>query len=225
MTNKYEEMVVTFIDILGFKNLIKSKDLSEIRKIIEQFNLYKNLSRYCHKTGNPNNDTFNSISASDAIIRFTRFPNKCSSTDVFIKELEILAHIQLKLICDFQILIRGGLTIGQMYFNYNDRLSSFFGPAYIRAYEIETNIASYPRIVIDNSLNECFKITNNYISLGKDGELFIDYLENSRINHGFTEFYLINHKKSIIQLILLCYIKLGKYIFTQTKGVLLIHNI
>jgi len=34
-----------------------------------------------------------------------------------------------------------------------------------------------------------------------------------------------DHITLVPLIVLLCYIKLGKYIFTQTKGVLLIHNI
>ena len=206
MNIEYEEMVVTFIDILGFKKLIKSENITEVRKVIEHFNGFKNLSMYCHKTGNPNNDTFNSISASDAIIRLTRFPEDCNKELVTIKEIKVLASIQLKLICYHQILIRGGLSIGKMYFNYNDRLTSFFGPAYIRAYEIESKIASYPRIVIDKSVDydKLVNGNNRHISYGKDGELFVDYLENSRYDegvNGFTYELINKHKNSILKLI------------------------
>jgi alkyl hydroperoxide reductase subunit AhpF len=118
MNIEYEEMVVTFIDILGFKKLIESENIEEVRKIIDRFNGFKNLSMLCHKTGDPNNDAFNSISASDAIIRLTRFPENYNKEQIIIKEIEVLASIQLKLICDHKILIRGGLSIGKMYFNY-----------------------------------------------------------------------------------------------------------
>lgn len=215
MNIEYEEMVVTFIDILGFKKLIESENIEEVRKIIDRFNGFKNLSMLCHKTGDPNNDAFNSISASDAIIRLTRFPENYNKEQIIIKEIEVLASIQLKLICDHKILIRGGLSIGKMYFNYNNRLTSFFGPAYIRAYEIESKTASYPRIVIDKKLKtEKFdKINNSLISSDIEGDLFIDYLEKYNSNEEPNDFleqycieehnehYLKKHKNSIVQLI------------------------
>jgi len=122
MNVEYEEMIVTFIDILGFKNLVEIADPEKIQNIIELFKGI-NFSSLCHKTGDPNKDNFNAISVSDATIRLTRFPKNCNKSDIIINEIKVLAFIQLRLICDYKILIRGGLSIGKMCFNYNCLLS------------------------------------------------------------------------------------------------------
>ena len=148
----YEQMIVTFIDILGFKKLIDSKDPIDIKRILDAFTAFKNLSEWCHKTGDPNKDVFNSISVSDCIIRLTRIPEGHTINDMIKCEINVLAHIQLNLLAEHQILFRGGLTFGDVYFSYDTRLTSFFGPAYLRALDIESKFASYPRVVIDSKI-------------------------------------------------------------------------
>jgi hypothetical protein len=51
------------------------------------------------------------------------------------------------------ILVRGGLTIGDAFFSG----STMFGPAMIRAYELESRVAIYPRVVVDPAVVEALK--------------------------------------------------------------------
>lgn len=200
MDNQYEEMVVTFVDILGFQNLIDTKDVAYINNIIRNF-YSKNFSMHGHRTDDPNNDIFNSFSVSDTIIRFTKLPEDRNRSELIIDEINALAWSQLSLLLnEDQIVIRGGLSIGKMYYDYNYKRPPFFGPAYNRAYEIENKIALNPRIVIDKKLKEINKLNNRFISLDKDNELFIDYLEITRDNE-LRDDLIINHKNSIVQLI------------------------
>jgi len=73
---------------------------------------------------------------------------KANATNAFAerkRSLLDLAYIQARLAED-GTLIRGATTIGDIY--VNDRL--IFGPALIRAYELERGVASYPRIILDS---------------------------------------------------------------------------
>ncbi|MDZ4752842.1 MAG: hypothetical protein SGI87_14595 [Flavobacteriales bacterium] len=62
-------------------------------------------------------------------------------------ELSALALAQADLFSSRGILVRGSITIGQLYHENNE----IFGPALIRAHKIEQT-ACYPRIVIDREL-------------------------------------------------------------------------
>ena len=75
------------------------------------------------------------------------------------------------------LLIRGGITIG---YCFSDNLM-VWGKALVRAYEIESTIAIYPRIVIDPFADELFDFLANskykkIICRDFDGLYFIDIL-------------------------------------------------
>jgi hypothetical protein len=79
------------------------------------------------------------------------------------------------------ILVRGGLTIGEMYWQ-NDLV---FGPGLVRAYELEKDLARFPRIVIDAEILQELRRSprilyptswGNYFREDFDGMWFVDYL-------------------------------------------------
>lgn len=91
----------------------------------------------------------------------------------------VVALIQVKILAQYRILLRGGITKGEFYVDEN----IIFGKGLIQAVEIESNKAIYPRVVIDVD-SFCLK---NYDSLWKslikkddDGIYFVDYFS---INH------------------------------------------
>jgi hypothetical protein len=54
---------------------------------------------------------------------------------------------------NFPILLRGGICVGDISMDPDPRSDEIvFGPAMVRAYELERDAAVYPRIVIDREL-------------------------------------------------------------------------
>lgn len=91
----------------------------------------------------------------------------------------VVALIQVKILAQYRILLRGGITKGEFYVDEN----IIFGKGLIQAVEIESKRAIYPRVAIDVD-SFCLK---NYDSLWKslikkddDGIYFVDYFS---INH------------------------------------------
>lgn len=99
-----------------------------------------------------------------------------------------LLYAQVQLVYE-GILIRGGMTIGQVFVD-NVRI---FGPAFVEAYELESQFARYPRIVLspkilkaletdlllrneDHPLEVEKEFIYNLLRQGDDGIWFIDYL-------------------------------------------------
>jgi len=132
-------------------------------------------------------------------------------------EINDLLLIQIEMM-NYGIFMRGGLTIGKIY--YDEYM--IFGPGFIDAYEIESNIATVPRIAISaTALNKLVKEKDNrlvgrqhdlaeekksirgLLRLDSDGIWFIDYLKGI-----FTELddpemcpkILLKHKKMICNL-------------------------
>ena len=78
-----------------------------------------------------------------------------------------LVHLQLDLVLD-GVLIRGGMTIGQLFHDGN----IVYGPAMNMAYKLESKVAVYPRIIVDKPA------INQYIEYAKDDEDAIRDIES-----------------------------------------------
>jgi len=118
---------------------------------------------------------------------------KANATNAFAerkRSLLDLAYIQARLAED-GTLIRGATTIGDIY--VNDRL--IFGPALIRAYELERGVASYPRIILDSrvfdrladsaelrmpGVTDQVKSLSTVLARDNDGTWFVDDLQATK---------------------------------------------
>ncbi|MNT21758.1 hypothetical protein D3C72_1571060 [compost metagenome] len=130
---------------------------------------------------------------SDAIVRVRPFDTQYRDGPL-VWELLDLVHAQIEMV-NRGVLVRGGMTIGKAYVGYSGR-GPVFGPAVAHAYEIETNEAVYPRIVVDDRLIDelrtdprLWREGHNFedemaaidelLAIGDDGTRFIDYLSQS----------------------------------------------
>lgn len=174
-----ERAVVTFIDILGFKNLVENKDEDEMREILSLFQ--KNNSKKPFERVVPENPMLldalipiETIFFSDSVVRIRYAPDfeKNEASDglymcLLEKELYLLAEIQSDLL-KHGILIRGGITIGDI--SYDKETNQLFGKAMNRAYELESKVANYPRIVIDPTFSNLYSRSQEFI----ESPIYID---------------------------------------------------
>lgn len=198
----YTESVVTFIDIMGFKELVKSRPPEEVDRAVR-------LLRRFAAGNQPDPLGMTSIAFSDSIIRMR--PIDKPSAAFF--ELLDLVQAQGELI-GLGILIRGGIALGKVA-NQDGRA---FGPGFIEAYELESKCAIYPRVVVSPKLlQQCvstpFKTVNEplyeyshiakLLRCGDDGVWHIDYLgtfpdEMDDPNEQLPD-WLLSHKKLILE--------------------------
>jgi len=132
---------------------------------------------------------------SDCVVR-TNFAdseaNLSYQIGLLFHELLALVHAQSELI-DSDVVVRGGVAFGNI-FHEEQRV---FGPAMVDAYELESEKAIYPRIVIspkwmtalksdklmqskNHTLKEELKYINKLIKKDDDGLYFIDYIRAIR---------------------------------------------
>ena len=97
--------------------------------------------------------------------------------------VSVVALIQMKILAQYRILLRGGITKGEFYVNDN----IIFGNGLIQAVEIESQKAIYPRVVIDVD-RFCLK---NYDSLWKT------LIKKDDDNMYFVDYFNINQYKSV----------------------------
>jgi len=161
---KYEQRLVAFIDILGFKEIVKQSenDQSKIELIYSVLNYLKNwetsevwdlkrveIEEDTQYKGVENFDIrekTNSTSFSDSIVVSVKVDNNVNEmASTLIVNLAYIGAILL----EQGILFRGGLTIGNLVHNEN---GTVFGQGLIDAYKLESSSAKYPRIILSDKL-------------------------------------------------------------------------
>ena len=158
MNKNYQDRLCLFLDILGFSALVKEQECSIVHQIIR--NIKKELKsnkEYMEMVGsNPIATTF-----SDCIV----LSIEAKKSDVE-QASNVLVSATVKMLQDTYlnqaIALRGGLAYGKLY-HQNDGV---FGPAMIKAYELESQYADWPRVVFDRSVIEHFKDKGGLKSIG-----------------------------------------------------------
>lgn len=183
MNKYYEKHVIAFIDILGFKEHIEKTLVDEsYAKALHNILAYLNNIKVNNYKGDypENNTSGREISVfSDSIV--ISYPLTYTSA-VFYLLLDVI-HIQLDMLAN-GILLRGGITVGDLY----HRSGVVYGPAMNEAYKLESKNAIYPRVVVDeNTLVEGVKngfhspkeeldYILSLINIDEDKQLIVDFL-------------------------------------------------
>lgn len=202
----YEPGIVTFIDVLGFRAMLSDRPAGEIHDIILSLREFSKpeIEHFRRMKEVRLSSRAFAESVSDAVVRVRVF-NTQHSDGAFFQELLDLLHIQIQCINHGVLIIRAGLAIG-VHVGLNGA-GPVFGPAMVRAYDVESGEAIYPRIVVDDAAYEHFlsdarlhnenhdleeetEYVNRLLRTGEDGTRFIDYLGASEDEHDAFEDYV-----------------------------------
>ncbi|MYE88784.1 hypothetical protein F4X33_07310 [Candidatus Poribacteria bacterium] len=214
----YEECIVTFIDILGFRAHLHEKTAAEIQKILEIFRWVSEPYDDSELT-----DSFEPRFASgvamevisDAVVRARTIHTEIKDGALF-QEILDLIHIQAECV-NHGILIRGALTID--YVHVGQKLQGpIFGKGLVSASQMEKTEAIYPRIVIDDRVLDRFshdrslwkedhselqekEFVADLLKTDEAGLSFIDYLYVTKSEVADDSSYLefLNHHKKLIE--------------------------
>lgn len=198
-TARYEDRYVAFIDILGFKELIKqsvkeSKGPRSLQSIFNAMNLdFSDISKdYSkHYTQKPGQE----LDAPD--LRVNTFSDfvVISSEDTE-QGLDVLCFAVWCVARDWLskgYLCRGGITKGKVMHigGENGKPGLVFGPAFVEAYQLEQDVADFPRVVLSKDVRhaavQCQKDGSQTIEAVKklvlrcgDGPMCIDLFAHLR---------------------------------------------
>ncbi|MCL4322678.1 MAG: hypothetical protein M1273_08745 [Deltaproteobacteria bacterium] len=198
INKEYDFAIIIFLDILGFKDIInKGKKPEEIEKYLEPF---KDMQLYLSEIIDIKfNHPLKSYYFSDLLVisvpmgktneKFLENLNDDERGDVRLELsviLEFLYMFLLPHVAKYNVLIRGSITIGEIYLDINEK--EVFGKGLIRAYELEKDFAIYPRVVIDPEVSsklykfdvESAQKMQDLVSID-DGIWFIDYLNPKQL--------------------------------------------
>ncbi len=216
----YKDSFVAFLDVLGFKELVKSSN--DTRRLDEYFNIVDNAIKK-DIDNQPEKQDINSIIISDSIILSIRKVEGDINHNIeqLRKLCIVVGKMQLRL-ANKNIWIRGGISSGKVHFDTNK--NQVVGPAFINAYLLEEELAKVPRVIVDNKIINELNLTSadnliekmyitkkvghdflgkkilykweNDSTLQKDIPLFIDYatmvVENQDILQKISENIEIN---------------------------------
>lgn len=156
---EYQECIVTFFDILGFRAMLASMHPKDIAESLAIFRKASGQDTPLASGDGPYAaapETTRVEIVSDAIVRVT--PNAVDSVtnmSGLFNELTALKEIQLECL-QRGILLRGATTIGPMYID-PDPAGPVFGPGLVEAFEMESREVFYPRIAVHSDVVERYR--------------------------------------------------------------------
>lgn len=174
----YDERIVAFIDILGFGNLVdRLEGEPELHSKLQE--ALKTAGNYRRRAGDPQYAQAHLEASvfSDSIV----LSSKPEHIDYVVRSC---AGLQSQLL-EIGVISRGGISTGKT-FHEDDVL---YGSGMIKAYRLETDVAIYPRIVIDPELLPHMSdgIRAIYLSIDNDGVWFIDQFAEGLIPSGVEQ--------------------------------------
>lgn len=179
----YEDRVCLFLDIMGFtehvNDTIQGESLN-LTKITEISKLLTDLPIGVEKFGFKGTNR-QITQFSDSIV--ISFP--LTDRNAFVKLIDELMLVTINLI-NKEYLVRGGISYGKLY--HNEKI--VFGPAMNTAYELESKIAIYPRIIFDKELVEELI---NYGGIEQRFNEKEDFKSENRWKEDFDGKYYLNY--------------------------------
>lgn len=208
----YRTALISFIDILGFREIVAKRSCQEIERILS---LMKHFSG-----GDDTGEQYDAkvVQFSDSIIRIRPIDSKANEDGnygVLFHELCDIGMMQGDL-ANQKVSIRGAVTLGQIAYESGH----IFGPGFIRAYDLESRIANFPRIILDysilkgmmedsrlfsdhNSTEDEYNYLKRQVKLGSDGIHFVDYIRVTMNNMDDPEYssrnFLLHLKQHILE--------------------------
>jgi len=201
---KYEQRIVAFIDILGFKSLLNgtldkngNDDEKAIDAVISAYEAIRDIWDLDKKSDfidTKSSGTKKVSVFSDCLVVSFEINQ---SSEVFFTLLEIKWLI-MRLLAR-KILCRGAVSLGK--FIHTDNY--LFGPALVEAYTLESKAAMYPRVILDHtvieagvnnrSLNQKQEYVKSLLEQDSDGMYYIDYFFKAQSElddpaYGFPEY-------------------------------------
>lgn len=191
----YDNRVVAFIDILGFRELVAStvgKEDSDnemqIDAIVKTYDAIREIWDLDAKSNSLKREVITSKKVtifSDSIVVSFKITDQ---SEVFSTLLEI-KWLLMRMIYH-GILCRGAVSIGKLI--HSDKY--IFGPALVEAYTLESKAAVYPRVILDRSIIEIGAkhhipihssreeraYVNALLEKDSDGMYYVDYFHKSQ---------------------------------------------
>lgn len=204
-TARYEDRVVAFVDVLGFKELIKRsvKEESVVATIFNALSIPKKelIELYSAEFGD---------GVSQADVKVHSFSDFLVVSALPIPDgigaVCFLVFKHCRQLLTQGLASRGGIAIGKLLHQEStaDVPTMVFGPAFVEAYQLESVHADAPRVIMQNRLRtEINKIVDSDSKIGKflrdcieraeDGPAYVNIFSDFGTNHTLVKEVEIIH--------------------------------
>lgn len=200
----YEKRICCFIDILGFRQHINETIEESGEDNIEKIESIKYILDLSKKMTDDSGFSKSKVVTyfSDSIVISYEY----SEPSQLYHTLVDLLYLSFEL-ANQGYLVRGGVTIGKLVHSQD----FIFGPAMIRAYELESKNAIYPRIIVEkevvkngsqfrndnHSKNDELNYILDILSKDKDGNFYIDYIAKASSEFNDPEYDLYGYLEKL----------------------------
>lgn len=159
--------VVAFIDILGSSQILSADEEERVREYLRGVKGLYSMVQGEGAVGSPK-------MFSDNVLIYTRGDTQEEVETM----IAFVASIQWSVMRDFHMLIRGGVVIDKISHVPADPNDFIIGKAIVRAHEMESSKAIYPRIIVsDEVLERCASGDGNPLIKDDWDRPFVDYLQ------------------------------------------------
>jgi hypothetical protein len=141
---KYSPSIVTFVDVLGFSDLVAKRTAADVADILSRFASHNAPSRLSDQ------ETISYFAFSDTVVRIVPMSDaqdEDAVCDALLTEVSDIAAAQI-LLSQRGVFVRGAIASGDAY----AKNGQMFGPGVIKSYELENKRAQYPRVVVEAEL-------------------------------------------------------------------------
>jgi len=175
---KTSTYIVAYIDLLGVAPRMKKSAVNQMESLNKLYNLYKGLIDVADEEKGIKiyeNIKFRIFSDNIIIAKELSSDKQERERDILSLFFCVSSFAHSAIGDGVGWLLRGGITIGDFFIN--DVI--VWGSALLRAYELESTIANYPRIVIDTSVIsefDSYKKPPYFIMTDVDGVSYLNYM-------------------------------------------------
>ena len=173
---KFDNYIIAYLDFLGFAEKMKEEHSFESLQKLKL--LLKGAESVADSISSANKiNDFDIKIFSDNVVIAQKIESSNLSNQITCL-INLIGSIQLHALIYFDFLIRGGITIGELFIDS----TVVWGTGLIEAYSIENSLANYPRILLSSKLlkeyDSCVHTLNLYAFIKEDfdGFWFIDFL-------------------------------------------------
>lgn len=184
-----EMCIVGYLDILGSKQrILEDNSDSSLNSVYNLYNSTQNLFKKL-KGVEYYKDIKTRIFSDNIVIFYPldskafkklKLDNKIQNISVALSIINLLSSIfQIIAFSGLKWCVRGGISMGSIYNNG----TLLWGKGLVQSYDIESNIATYPRVVVDKKLIETLSLSDNkkmleesLIRVAEDGEYYVDFV-------------------------------------------------
>ncbi len=197
MSQKCSKYIVAYLDILGAKNKIEKDEENFLKNLNSVLKSTYEMKKEKMLIGTIFQNLELKVFSDNLVFALEFSEDKAKQREEIKGIINLCALLQCKFL-EEQIFVRGGITIGNFYIGNikNNDKNFIYGKALVEAYNLEANIAIYPRIILSERVKDYYSCLEeeNRIKKDTDSIYFVNFLNANKIKETIEK-YPTNIKK------------------------------